>query len=169
MLIRSILSRCSMMKVQTNLTMCGAWMKNGDPAFPVTRGIIDNNGEESELLFFNYKRADCDGPRASLGLYPRDMLDRMEANDAVYLNRCIWPCSDHHLIKNVFPVVRWPCESGTSRKGKCSRCPKTSPNCWKELDFRSKRKVLKDLAVSSHRSYPIDLPNDFKNTPKRFW
>ena len=46
---------------------------------------------------------------------------------------------------------------------------KRHPTTEKELDFRSKRKINKDLAAKKYRSYLVSLIGDFKNTPKRFW
>lgn len=46
---------------------------------------------------------------------------------------------------------------------------KRHPTPENDLDFRSKRKIFKDLAAAKYRAYLVGLIADFKNTPKRFW
>ena len=54
-------------------------------------------------------------------------------------------------------------------KEKAQVAKKRHPTSEKDSDFRSKRKIFKDLAAKKYTSYLVGLIGDFKNTPKRFW
>ena len=157
-------------------TVCDSVFSSDHCALSVTvRVRITRRLLPTRSRALNYKRADWDGLRATLGLCPWYMLDQMEVNDAVdfFYDLLETAVSDHvpavTLSKKHPPWFDNRVRAALRAKENAFVAKKRNPTPEKESDFRSKRKVFKDLAASKYRSYLVGLIGDFRNTPKRFW
>ena len=123
----------------------------------------------------NYRRADFEGMRRQLGLFPWSVIDDMDVNRAVELVYEVLEnsISDHIpivVIKRKFPPW-FDRELKTLLKVKESAFRRLKRNRSEESEenFKQKRQCFKDIADRKYSAYISDLTNDLKTNPKRFW
>ena len=110
-----------------------------------------NNGNSERLYFLglqNHCRCDCSHEIKRCWLLGRKAMTNV---DSILKSRDITLLTKVHLVKAIFPVVMYGCESWTIKKAECQRIDAFELWCWRRLlsvpwTARLNQLILKEIS-----------------------